>query len=135
MKTSSNDRCLSKLQIYIFERVEANELLRYIGTLLHEMVHAIYYTYACRCAQCDIRRSHRTRHGRWWLKTALTVEEFVRSVLKLDVYLGRSQAYGHECFGGASQFTIEPDMALIREVQLDHNEVAQATSRHIRSHS
>jgi len=76
-------------------------LARYIGTLLHEMLHAFQHIYVCKCVTCsDGRRNGYAGlgfgHGRAWQVLAKEVEDFVREQLRTPVSLMRAASLGAE---------------------------------------
>lgn len=83
------------------------QLLRdYLGTMLHEMVHAFFSIYVCMCddrcrQQClEYRENGVTGHGEPFLKAARSIERLIRYGLRLDVRLGREEALALELING-----------------------------------
>jgi hypothetical protein len=84
--------------IYILEILksesvgDAQRMRNYIGTLLHEMIHAFIQTYTCLCDGCEERNKiHEGRkgHGRTWQTIAHAVERFCSNELGLELDLNR----------------------------------------------
>ncbi|ESZ97299.1 hypothetical protein SBOR_2327 [Sclerotinia borealis F-4128] len=77
-------------------------LRNYLGTMLHEMVHAFFSIYVCKCnTVCrdkvlEFEQSGHTGHGMNWQNAARSIERFVRHGLRLDIRLGREEALGLE---------------------------------------
>ncbi|APA09387.1 hypothetical protein sscle_05g041570 [Sclerotinia sclerotiorum 1980 UF-70] len=108
--TRHNIRChISVFVRYPAPKNEAESvtlLKNYLGTLLHEMVHAFFSIYVCKCnAFCrgkalDLEESGVTGHGTPWLRAARSIEGFVRQRLRMDIRLGREEALGLELIVG-----------------------------------
>ncbi len=49
-------------------------IMKTLGTLLHETVHAMLYTFGCRC-QCAAETAGISGHGPSWVKTAKAMEK------------------------------------------------------------
>ncbi|TEY47579.1 hypothetical protein BOTCAL_0304g00140 [Botryotinia calthae] len=104
--TRHNVRCY--ISVFVRSPPPKNEqeskilLENYLGTMLHEMVHAFFSIYVCKCNfRCkgkvlEFEESGMTGHGMQWQRAAMSIERFVRQGLKLDVRLGREEALGLE---------------------------------------
>ncbi|KAM0128037.1 hypothetical protein ACHAP3_008477 [Botrytis cinerea] len=104
--TRHNVRCY--ISVFVRSPPPKNEqeskvlLENYLGTMLHEMVHAFFSIYVCKCNfSCkrkvlEFEESGMTGHGMQWQRAAMSIERFVRQGLKLDVRLGREEALGLE---------------------------------------
>lgn len=111
--TRHNVRC----HVSIFVRhpapkTEADSLVllkNYLGTMLHEMVHAFFSIYVCKCntvcrrKALEFEESGATGHGIHWQSAARSIERFVRYGLRLDIRLGREEALGLELVTGDKQ--------------------------------
>ncbi|CAD6442256.1 1ecf7537-e412-45ee-ba16-503bac678daa [Sclerotinia trifoliorum] len=108
--TRHNIRC--HISVFVRHPAPKNEaesvtlLKNYLGTLLHEMIHAFFSIYVCKCnAACrrkalDLEESGVTGHGTPWLRAARSIERFVRQGLRMDIRLGREEALGLELIVG-----------------------------------
>lgn len=99
-----------RCQIKVFEREPAPEtekesvvlLKNYLGTMLHEMIHAFFSIYVCKCNEkcrhkvLEFEQSGVTGHGLHWQNAARCIERFVRYGLRMDLRLGREEALGLE---------------------------------------
>ncbi|KAI9648127.1 hypothetical protein NHQ30_002759 [Ciborinia camelliae] len=104
--TIHNVRChISVFVRYPAPKTEAEAvvLLRnYLGTMLHEMVHAFFSIYVCKCnfscrrKNLEFEESGMTGHGLHWLNASRSIERFVRYGLRMDLRLGREEALGLE---------------------------------------
>ncbi|KAF5871907.1 uncharacterized protein Bfra_008933 [Botrytis fragariae] len=104
--TRHNVRCY--ISVFVRSPPPKNEeeskilLENYLGTMLHEMVHAFFSIYVCKCnTSCrrkvlEFEESGMTGHGMQWQRAARSIESFVRQGLRLDVRLGREEALGLE---------------------------------------
>ncbi|KAF7960701.1 hypothetical protein EAE96_000375 [Botrytis aclada] len=104
--TRHNVRCY--ISVFVRSPPPQNEkdskklLENYLGTMLHEMVHAFFSIYVCKCnTSCrrkvlEFEQSGMTGHGMQWQRAARSIESFVRQGLRLDVRLGREEALGLE---------------------------------------
>ncbi|KAF7943699.1 uncharacterized protein EAE97_005769 [Botrytis byssoidea] len=104
--TRHNVRCY--ISVFVRSPPPENEeeskilLENYLGTMLHEMVHAFFSIYVCKCnTSCrrkvlEFEESGMTGHGMQWQRAARSVESFARQGLRLDVRLGREEALGLE---------------------------------------
>ncbi|KAE8451387.1 hypothetical protein EG329_004016 [Mollisiaceae sp. DMI_Dod_QoI] len=97
--TRQNARSL----ISIFEQtspgIREYHLESYVGTLLHEMIHAFLCIYTCYCGSCQERFEWYEGvrgHGETWYSMAAELEMFVRNRLDLDVDLGIVVAIAEE---------------------------------------
>jgi hypothetical protein len=106
-RPSVSSREEAQASIHIFEIVESGNETRaqgmqsYIGTLLHEMIHAFIQVYTCRCAHCvkkhtEYEREGQTGHGRTWQVIAHAVEKFCCNELGLELDLSRAYALAEE---------------------------------------
>ncbi|QSZ37556.1 hypothetical protein DSL72_008654 [Monilinia vaccinii-corymbosi] len=77
--------------------------------MLHEMVHAFFSIYVCKCnAKCrrtawEFDESGATGHWLHWQNAARSIERFVRYGLRLDIRLGREEALGLELIIGRKE--------------------------------
>jgi hypothetical protein len=78
----------------------------YLGTMLHEMVHAFFSIYVCKCDDRCVKYYHEysesgvTGHGEPFLKASRSIERLVRYGLRLDIRLGRQEALALELIMG-----------------------------------
>jgi hypothetical protein len=95
-------------------------MLGYIGTLVHELVHAYFRFYCCECEACmprvrSIDEYGIVGHGTVWQRVAYAVEKFCVKTLKIDIDLHRSNAYVAE----ACKSKTGIDKALGEELELN----------------
>lgn len=70
-------------------------LRSYLGSLLHEMIHAAQIVLPCKCASCfdaEFNRDGVTGHGRYWFLIAKKLIRVCESKLELTVTLGEKYA-------------------------------------------
>jgi hypothetical protein len=86
------------------ENTRYKRLRGYVGTLLHEMIHAFFRLWACDYDECSYTWDgigHRgSEHGRAWQDVAFALEKAVRDdkLLNLDLKLDREAAFALELF-------------------------------------
>jgi hypothetical protein len=75
-------------------------LLKYLGTLLHEMIHVFFDLWACNHISCHpkLERRGATGHGWAWQDTTFALEKACRdkTFLGLDLSTGRAESLAHE---------------------------------------
>ena len=98
-------------KISIFEQKDdvskATLLRRYLGTLLHEMIHAFIHIYICLSPSCEAQTAQLEGsggHGITWHRLALAFEEFAANWLGLELDLGRADVVS-ELGNGKSDFS------------------------------
>jgi hypothetical protein len=104
-------RYRGRTKISIFEQKDdvskATLLRRYLGTLLHEMIHAFIHIYICLSPSCEAQTAQLEGsggHGITWHRLALAFEEFAGNWLGLELDLGRADVVS-ELGNGKSDFS------------------------------
>lgn len=90
---------------------------QYCGTLLHEMVHAFFRIYSCRCEKCrGILTSHEgighKGHGESWLRVTLELERATLAHLGVRYDLGRS-------YSASIDTAYKPDFFIANQERLE----------------
>jgi hypothetical protein len=96
-----------KSEIRIFEKPlrenysSSRHIRRYLGTLLHEMVHSLISIYVCDCETCHKDPSNpdgKTGHGQGWAELAHIIEVFALDMLNIKLDLGVAESVAIELF-------------------------------------
>lgn len=114
--------------IYILEMEHTNPNVRlrmYIGTLLHEMVHAFFHLFACGCPRCVnpsqaplLFTEGNLGHGLPFMKLALTFEKFAVDKLGLRIDLGLAYSFALDRKEGCSGITFAPNSKIEADFNL-----------------
>lgn len=95
---------------------QPSQLRKYLGTLLHEMVHAVFQLFCCRtCEPCRTRRKDEvgtSGHSMMWQKLAISIEDTLNNC-------------SH--FAGGVAFDLNRSYSFIKEFEGDHDHKANRT--------
>ncbi|KAH6682723.1 hypothetical protein B0J14DRAFT_673131 [Halenospora varia] len=97
-KPQPNPKLLHRITLFRRDIDACNRrhrLTLYLSTLLHEMIHAFFNTWACQSGKCRARRFEKMGergHGCLWVDLATSVERSANGVLGLRLDLGRMGA-------------------------------------------
>lgn len=120
---------ISILEILESEIEEQTQRMRsYIGTMLHEMVHAFVINYACLCDECQERNKiHEGQegHGRTWQTMAHAVESFCCNPLGLELELNREVSLAKEIYESGAEISARD----CRLWELSYDAVEQRATR------
>jgi len=85
-----------QVDMMVYERMDISLNLpwmrNYIGTLLHEIGHALFGLWACNCDKCEVddlaTKGHPTSgHGPAWMRISLKLERMMRRVFGYECWL------------------------------------------------
>ena len=94
-----------------------NHIPRYLGTLVHEMLHAFFEIYTCGCIDCcEGRDDLYGGHGKLWQAAACAIEKVDRrQFLGLELDFGRTLSLAANIQSGYNM----PNAATLRSLNID----------------
>lgn len=101
-----------------------------IGTLLHEMVHAFFYIFSCKCTSCDAHANRKggrgiLSHGVHWCNSMYAIQSALTDQIKWTVDTGIAESVALEM--NSSCWTPRSDQ--IERWNLDARVLAKATDQ------
>lgn len=118
-----------KVFIYIYESHDQDkkgQLQDYIGTIAHELIHAVYCFYVCPCRNCAWENAggDLAGHGEYWHKEAKMISDFLSNQLELNVGMGRATTMAIDMIHG-----YRPSEEFLDSLKLNHTALRRNLAR------